>query len=410
MRWAFLVTVFLLIEIYAFQAFKTSFKHNWILKVYVWINVLVIINLLYRFFIIYNQSLNLSDVFYNYISIPFALFLTLFVFKLIVISFLFFEDIMRLLQSFYNLFFELNKSSNFLVQRRNFISKIALIVAAIPIPFIIHGIYRGRYNYRVIKYELEFDDLPDEFDGYKLTHISDIHSGSLKKKNKVEYAIDLINKQNSDLVLFTGDFVNNKADELIKWKNIFSKIKASDGKYSILGNHDYGDYITWNSEEEKKENFKDLLNLQKEMGFKILLNENKKINSKNQSISLIGVENWGKGGFKKRGDIDKACEGLNSEDFKIVMSHDPSHWNQKLINHPTHFHLTLSGHTHGMQFGIEIPGWIKWSPIKWAYKYWAGLYKEKNQYLYVNRGFGVLVFPGRVGIWPEISVITLKKA
>ena len=370
----------------------------------------MIINLLYRFFIIYNQSLNLSDVFYNYLSIPFALFLTLFVFKLIIISFLFFEDIMRLLQSFYNLFFELNKSSNFLVQRRNFISKIALIVAAIPIPFIIHGIYIGRYNYRVIKYELEFDDLPDEFDGYKLTHISDIHSGSLKKINKVEYAIDLINKQNSDLVLFTGDFVNNKAEELIKWKNIFSKIKASDGKYSILGNHDYGDYITWNSEKEKKENFKDLLNLQKEMGFKILLNENKKIISKNQSISLIGVENWGKGGFKKRGDIDKACEGLNSEDFKIVMSHDPSHWNQKLINHPTHFHLTLSGHTHGMQFGIEIPGWIKWSPIKWAYKYWAGLYKEKNQYLYVNRGFGVLVFPGRVGIWPEISVITLKKA
>ena len=409
LRWTFLVIVFLLIEIYAFQAFKTVFKKNWILKFYFIINALIIFNLLYRFIKIYNNSLDFSDVFYNYLSIPFAFFITLLGFKLIVISFLFIEDITRIIHSIFNFIFPSNESNKFLTQRRSFISKIALIIAALPIPFVIHGIYRGRHNYRVLSYELEFNDLPAEFDGYKITHISDIHSGSLQKINKVEYAVDLINKQNSDLVLFTGDFVNNKAIELNKWKKIFSKIKAKDGKFSVLGNHDYGDYVNWKSDQEKKENFKNLLNSQKEMGFKLLLNESVNINSLNQSISLVGVENWGKGGFRKNGDIDKACVGLRKKDFKVVMSHDPSHWDQILLNHQTHFHLTLSGHTHGMQFGIEIPGWIKWSPVKWVYKYWAGIYYEKNQYLNVNRGFGVLGFPGRVGVWPEISVITLKK-
>ena len=409
LRWTFLVIVFLLIEIYAFQAFKTVFKKNWILKFYFIINALIIFNLLYRFIKIYNNSLNFSDVFYNYLSIPFAFFITLLGFKLIVISFLFIEDITRIIHSIFNFIFPSNESNKFLTQRRSFISKIALIIAALPIPFVIHGIYRGRHNYRVLNYELEFNDLPAEFDGYKITHISDIHSGSLQKINKVEYAVDLINKQNSDLVLFTGDFVNNKAIELNKWKKIFSKIKAKDGKFSVLGNHDYGDYVNWKSDQEKKENFKNLLNSQKEMGFKLLLNESVNINSLNQSISLVGVENWGKGGFRKNGDIDKACLGLRKKDFKVVMSHDPSHWDQIILNHQTHFHLTLSGHTHGMQFGIEIPGWIKWSPVKWVYKYWAGIYYEKNQYLNVNRGFGVLGFPGRVGVWPEISVITLKK-
>ena len=409
MRWTFLVIVFLLIEIYAFQAFKTVFKKNWILKFYFIINALIIFNLLYRFIKIYNNSLNFSDVFYNYLSIPFAFFITLLGFKLIVISFLFIVDITRIIHSIFNFIFPSNESNKFLTQRRSFISKIALIIAALPIPFVIHGIYRGRHNYRVLSYELEFNDLPAEFDGYKITHISDIHSGSLQKINKVEYAVDLINKQNSDLVLFTGDFVNNKANELNKWKKIFSKIKAKDGKFSVLGNHDYGDYVNWKSDQEKKENFKNLLNSQKEMGFKLLLNESVNIKSLNQSISLVGVENWGKGGFRKNGDIDKACLGLRKKDFKVVMSHDPSHWDQILLNHQTHFHLTLSGHTHGMQFGIEIPGWIKWSPVKWVYKYWAGIYYEKNQYLNVNRGFGVLGFPGRVGVWPEISVITLKK-
>ena len=251
--------------------------------------------------------------------------------------------------------------------------------------------------------------MPKEFDGYQITHISDIHSGSLNNIKSVEYAVKLINEQNSDLILFTGDIVNNRADELDDWKNTLSKIEASDGKFSVLGNHDYGDYVNWEFKYQKSENFEKLLKIQKEIGFKLLMNENIKISRGLSSISIIGVENWGKGGFKKKGDIDKACEGLENDTFKIVMSHDPSHWDEILKNHKTHFHLTLSGHTHGMQFGIEIPGWIKWSPAKWAYKQWAGLYFEKKQFLNVNRGFGVLGFPGRVGIPPEISVLTLRK-
>ena len=408
MRWFFILIVFLAIEIYAFQAFKTVYKNSWLTKTYLLLNTLIFLNFFLRVIYVYHNELSYSDQFYGNLSIPFALFFTLVCFKLIIILFLFFEDISRVVLSIINFFFNFSDAKIF--ERRSFLSKIALLVASIPIPFVIYGIYKGRYNYKVYKYDLSFDDLPEDFDGYQITHISDIHSGSLKNKNNVEYAVKLINEQKSDLILFTGDIINNKSNELIKWKDLLSTMKASDGKFSVLGNHDYGDYVNWNNKQEKEDNFSDLLNFQKQMGFKLLLNENIKIKKGESNISLIGVENWGKGRFKKKGDIDKACNGLNERDFKIVLSHDPSHWDKILIDHKTHFHLTLSGHTHGMQFGIEIPGWVKWSPAKWAYRQWAGLYNEKNQFLNVNRGFGVLGFPGRVGIPPEITVITLKKS
>ena len=408
MRWFFLLIVFLAIEIYAFQAFKTVSKNSWLTKTYILLNTLIFLNFFLRVIYVFQNELSYSDQFYGNLSIPFALFFTLVCFKLIIILFLFFEDISRAVLSIINFFFSFSDAKIF--ERRSFLSKIALLVASIPIPFVLYGIYKGRYNYKVYKYDLSFDDLPVDFDGYQITHISDIHSGSLKNKNNVEYAVKLINEQKSDLILFTGDIINNKSSELIKWKDLLSTMKASDGKFSVLGNHDYGDYVNWNNKQEKEDNFSDLLNFQKQMGFKLLLNENIKIKKGESNISLIGVENWGKGRFKKKGDIDKACNGLNKRDFKIVLSHDPSHWDKILIDHKTHFHLTLSGHTHGMQFGIEIPGWVKWSPAKWAYRQWAGLYNEKNQFLNVNRGFGVLGFPGRVGIPPEISVITLKKS
>ncbi len=408
MRWFFLLIVFLAIEIYAFQAFKTVSKNSWLTKTYILLNTLIFLNFFLRVIYVYQNELSYSDQFYGNLSIPFALFFTLIGFKLIIILFLFFEDISRSFLSIINFFFNFSDAKIF--ERRSFLSKIALLVASIPIPFVLYGIYKGRYNYKVYKYDLIFDDLPEDFDGYQITHISDIHSGSLKNKNNVEYAVRLINEQKSDLILFTEDIINNKSNELIKWKDLLSTMKASDGKFSVLGNHDYGDYVNWNNKQEKEDNFSDLLNFQKQMGFKVLLNENIKIKKGESNISLIGVENWGKGRFKKKGDIDKACIGLNERDFKIVLSHDPSHWDKILIDHKTHFHLTLSGHTHGMQFGIEIPGWVKWSPAKWAYRQWAGLYNEKNQFLNVNRGFGVLGFPGRVGIPPEISVITLKKS
>ncbi len=234
-------------------------------------------------------------------------------------------------------------------------------------------------------------------------------SGSFDDYDKVAYGVELINKQKSDVIFFTGDLVNNEASEMHDWKELFSKLTAKDGVYSILGNHDYGDYKQWESEAEKQQNFKDLIELQKSMGFDLLLNENRYIHKGDQKIAIVGVENWGQG-FKQKGDLEKASVGISKEDFKILLSHDPTHWESQVIKHDDHYHLTLSGHTHGMQFGIEIPGWIKWSPVKWRYKYWAGIYSEMGRFINVNRGFGFLAYPGRFGIYPEVTVIRLKKS
>ena len=258
-------------------------------------------------------------------------------------------------------------------------------------------------------YELEYEDLPEAFDGFKITQISDIHSGSFDNPEKVAYGIDLVNQQQSDLVLFTGDLVNNKATEIKPWIKYFDKINAPHGIYSVLGNHDYGDYVRWESEEEKSKNLQTLFQAQKEMGWKLLLNDADFIEKKGARIAIVGVENWGNG-FKQAGDLDQALDKVEANDFKILLSHDPSHWEAQVLPHQYPIHLTLSGHTHGMQFGIEIPGWIKWSPVKWRYKQWAGIYEAANQKLNVNRGFGYLAYPGRVGMWPEISVISLKRA
>jgi predicted MPP superfamily phosphohydrolase len=291
--------------------------------------------------------------------------------------------------------------------RREFVSKVALVLAAIPFTSVLYGMARGKYNYQVINHTLYFDDLPEAFHGFKITHISDIHSGSFDDAEKIKAGIDLINEQESDIILFTGDLVNNTADEMIPWIGHFSKLKAKHGKYSILGNHDYGEYVQFNSEAEKAQNFEAIKDLHPKMGFNLLLNDSIYLEKGADKIALVGVENWGTR-FKKAGDLDVASSKINKEDFKILMSHDPSHWDAEIKHHPDNFQLTLSGHTHGMQFGIEIPG-IKWSPVQYVYEQWAGIYGAMGKYINVNRGFGFLAFPGRVGIWPEITVITLKK-
>lgn len=318
------------------------------------------------------------------------------------------EDVMRF---FTGLFYKIseNESDFYLPSRRKFISTVALGIAAIPFTSLLYGMIKGRYNFKVLKYELEFDDLPEAFDGFTLTQISDIHSGSFDNKDKINYAVDLINEQQSDVILFTGDLVNNVAEEMDEWKSMFSTLKANDGVFSVLGNHDYGDYVRWNNKEDKINNLNKLKNIQSEMGWDLLLNENRFIKRGDQKIAIIGVENWGENGFKQAGDLDKACNDVADKDFKVLLSHDPSHWKSIVKKDDRNFHLTLSGHTHGMQFGIEIPGWFKWSPIKYRYENWAGIYEEKGRYINVNRGFGFLGYPGRVGIWPEISVIKLKK-
>ena len=255
---------------------------------------------------------------------------------------------------------------------------------------------------------MSFKRLPVDFNGFKIIHISDFHCGSFDNKEKLSYGIDLINQQNADIILFTGDMVNNIADEVLPWKELISSLRAPHGKYAVLGNHDYGDYTSWEKEEDKINNLKKLITLENEMGFTVLNNSNKKIKFKDSSIDLVGVENWGSG-FKKKGDLDLALKNTNSEDFKILMSHDQTHWQEKVLLHQQKIDLTLSGHTHGMQFGIEIPGIIKWSPAKYRYKHWAGVYQETGQIINVNRGFGFLAYPGRVGIYPEITLITLQK-
>ncbi|GAB3360654.1 metallophosphoesterase [Arachidicoccus ginsenosidivorans] len=329
----------------------------------------------------------------NLLSRLMAPMLVLFVPKLFGSIILLLEDITRLFRGF--------------PVRSYAVSEIAVLVSALLFLILLYGITRGRHHYKVHKVILYFSDLPKAFDGFRITQLSDIHAGSFIDKKGVQKGIDLVNAQKSDLILFTGDLVNNQATEMDPWIPVFSQLKAPYGKYSILGNHDYGDYMRWENEELKLANLNRLKEIHCEIGFQLLLNESRRITKQGDSIELIGVENWGKGGFHKYGDLDKAIASVPNNAFKILMSHDPSHWEAIILDHPQPIHLTLSGHTHGMQFGFEVFG-IKWSPIKYMYKQWAGLYVRNNQYLYVNRGFGFLGLKGRVGIWPEITVITLK--
>lgn len=404
-RWLIFVVIFGLIDIYAYQAVRTSFRNKWINIAYLIISIIVLGNFIYQLATFDRGSgLNIK------VNWAIGLFLTLYVPKIVIMLLMFGEDIFRIPQALYRYFFTSGtaESASYMPSRRQFVSQIALGIAAIPFASFLYGIVKGKYNFKVLKYTLHFEDLPEAFDGYQITQISDIHSGSFDNKEKIEYAVDLVNQQGSDLILFTGDLVNNTASEMRPWKNIFSKLTAKDGMFSVLGNHDYGDYMSWESKEEKANNLEELKSVQKEIGFDLLLDSSRYIEKNGERIAIIGVENWGKG-FKQKGDLKKAASNVEPNDFKILMSHDPSHWQYQVIDDDYHYHLTLSGHTHGMQFGIEIPGWIKWSPVKWRYKYWAGIYEEKNQFINVNRGFGFLAFPGRVGIWPEITVIELKK-
>ena len=395
--WISLFLYLTFFQFYVFQAVKEVSYQNF--KIFYLVSSFLIIgNFFYQ---IFSRGFDSSSSFFSY---SLGLFLSLFCFQLVVISVLIVEDFFRLISFISS---SVNKSENIIPNRRKFVSQIALISGAIPFVGLIFGMIYGKYNYRVFKYEMDFDDLPKSFDGFKITHISDIHSGSLDNIEKVKYGIDLINQQKSDVILFTGDLVNNKSNELEKWKDIFKLMEAPQGKFSILGNHDYGDYYDWKSKDEKINDFKKFMDYQENMGFKLLMNESIYLEKNEEKIAILGSENWGRG-FKKEGDLDKMISKINKDDFKILMTHDPSHWEEKVLNHKSRFQLTLSGHTHGMQFGIEIPGLIKWSPVKWRYKQWAGIYKRDKKILNVNRGFGYLAYPGRLGIYPEISVITLR--
>ncbi len=404
LRLLFLCLVLFVIELYAFQVVRTLIKLKWISVSYQIISLLLFVFIIYSF-TKFDRSVGQT----KQTMLTMGLLLLVYVPKIMITVVLLGEDIFRLGTGAINYFVENDSNVDFLPSRRKFVSQVALGLAAVPFLSLIYGIFEGRYNYKVIKQAIYFPDLPDAFDGFTITQISDVHSGSFDNSEKINYAIDLVNEQNSDIILFTGDIVNTYAKEMHPWLETFNRIKKPEfGKFSVLGNHDYGEYVTWPTPVAKEENFEAIKNLYEQIDFKLLLNEHTFIQKGQDRIALVGVENWGHN-FKQAGDLDKASRNLTSKDFKIVMSHDPSHWDQVVQHHDKHFHLTLSGHTHGMQFGIEIPGIMKWSLAQYVYKQWAGLYENAGRYVYVNRGFGFHAYPGRVGIMPEITVIQLKK-
>ena len=427
LRWIIISIIILILDYYAFQTVKTITKNYWFYAIYWFVSFFVLGNLIYHY-----SSFSRSDRFTISHGYALAYLFGIFVPKLILLLFMFGEDILRAVLVL------INKVSNsnpdniaYSASRRGFVSKIALGIAAIPFASFIYGIYQGKYNFKVINHVLHFEDLPDAFDGYKITQISDIHSGSLESKEKISYGIDLINEQKSDAILFTGDIVNTKAEEMNEWIDTFKKLEAKDGKFAVMGNHDYGYYAYGNDKALNTENQRQLEEVHSKIGFDLIMNDNRKIERNGQTINILGVENWGASRhFPKRGSLKEATKSIGENDFNILMSHDPSHFdydkmelntkdrnNHDLITNETniidfekHIHLTLAGHTHGMQFGIEVPSLgIKWSPVKYRYPKWAGLYEEAGKFLHVNRGFGYLAFPGRIGIWPEVTVITLKK-
>lgn len=294
------------------------------------------------------------------------------------------------------------------MSRSVFIGRLGLIIASIPFASILYGIVKGRFNFVVNKKSLFFDNLPQEFDGFKIVQFSDFHAGSLiGQQDSFSKAVRLMNAQEADLIVFTGDMVNSRADELDDWLDVLSNLKAKHGKFSILGNHDYGDYYQWRTPEEKVANLLKIKDYHKQMGFKLLLNENHVFEKGDKKIALLGVENWGKKPFPQLGKLDEALKNTEEIPFKVLLSHDPSHWDEQVLG-KTNIDLTLSGHTHGMQLAINV-GNYSWSPVSMRYPRWKGLYTESNQHLYVNIGLGYIGFPGRVGTDPEITVIELKK-
>ena len=409
-RFLLFIAIWLLVDLYVFQAMKTAFtgpKAVYVTYAYWLFDIVLMLIILY---------VGASGKFAggppkggSYIM---GLAILSLAPKIVVTPFLLIEDIVRLIQGGYVGIQKMRHATGsedlHMWGRRKFVSQIALGLAAIPFVGTAWGMIKGKYDYRVHKVKIAFKDLPDAFHGFTITQLSDIHSGSLDDVAAVKRGIDLANAQKSDMLVFTGDLVNNVATEMDPWIDHFSQLDAPHGKFSILGNHDYGDYVQWPSEEAKAKNLEDLKEVHGKIGFRLLLNESVHLEKNGEKIALIGVENWGKRGFVKHGDLDKAIAPIEDSMFKVLLSHDPSHWEAVTVPHAKKVHLTLAGHTHGMQFGIEIPG-IKWSPVKYIYPQWAGLYPKEGQYIYVNRGFGFLGFPGRVGILPEITVIELVK-
>lgn len=407
--------VLVLIDLYVFSAVKTMTLglETRTRKYLHWAYWLVNISL-FAWFLVLIMMMSPEKGPPKTFSLFFGVWIMFFVPKMLILAVIGVEDIVRGLRALFAVGYNAisdTKGMSVGISRRQFLSRAAGVIALIPLIGIAHGMIAGRWRFRVRRETLYFDDLPPAFDGFTITQMSDIHSGSFDADSHLEdvrEGIQLAIDQKSDLFLFTGDLVNNRAEEMIPWKKEFARLRAPFGQYSILGNHDYGDYVDWDSAAAKQQNMEDLYATHQEIGFRLMRNEHTVLEKDGQQIYLLGVENWGNPPFPQKGDINKSLDGVPKDAFKVLLSHDPTHFDEIVSKHDTNVHLTLSGHTHGAQFGVEIP-WLKWSPVKFKYPHWAGLYNVGKRYLYVNRGFGFLGFPGRVGIWPEVTVITLKK-
>lgn len=405
-----LAVLMLLLDLYVFQVFKlvapNAAKLRWaFLGTYWTISVSIVA------FLLFFPYLNYENWPKSARTYVFAMIVGFFISKLLIALFMGVDDVRRAVLWIYFKLFQRNNpvavSDSPGMSRSMFLSWMGITVGGSIFSSLLYG-FNNKYRYQVNRIKIKFESLPAAFKGLRIIHISDIHSGSFTDKAAVQKGIDKILKEKPDLVLFTGDLVNDRATEMDEYKDVFAKITAPMGVYSTLGNHDYGDYVRWESKEAKHTNLESLKQVHADMGWKLLMNEHVVFERDGEKIALLGIENWGaKGRFPKYGKMKEAHHGTQEIPFKILLSHDPSHWEAEVIPHYPKVDLMLAGHTHGMQFGVELPG-FKWSPVQWMYRQWAGLYEMGSQKLYVNRGFGFLGYPGRVGILPEITLLELS--
>ena len=397
--------ILIFLDLYLFQAFRQIFPESSPGKTFFTISFWTISALCISYIIL--AIFDITDDWNNGLKIILrAIVFIVFFSKLPSFVLLLLDDLRRAAMGFIGL---LGEQNTITTPRSSLMLKLGLALGAIPFTSLLYGLIRNPYRYKVYKEKIQIQGLPESLDKLRIIQISDIHAGSFTFKEPVKKAVELINQQEADLVFFTGDLVNSIADEMERFVDVFDKIESKHGVYSIMGNHDYGDYHRWDSRADKIANYNQFKSLHKRMGWELLLNEHRILDINGEDLAIIGVENISaKLHFSRYGDLKKAYGGCEGCSIKILLSHDPSHWKEETIKTFKDIDLTLSGHTHGMQFGIEIPGWIKWSPVKYMYKEWAGLYKEGQQYLYVNRGLGFLGYPGRVGILPEITLLELE--
>lgn len=406
MRFLFLLFVVLAIDLYAFQAFRVIF-HGWSAKAKWGVTII------YWAIPVYALALMLLTQWTNIPQTNKTLFVTLqtlafivYFSKFMILPIILIDDLRRLVVAMSG---KWNGNPAVDLARSKFLAHLGVLAGSIPFISLTYGL-RNPYRYKLYQETISIEHLPTALDGLKIVQISDIHAGSLTFREPVFRAIELINKAEADLVFFTGDLVNNVSDEMDNFIEVFNKIRASIGVYSVLGNHDYGDYATWSSREAKQANLDKMKRIHKEMGWDLLLNENRLIDINGQAVAVIGVENYSAmDRFPKYGDLHKAHQGTEKAALKLLLSHDPTHWDAQINKLFSDIDITFSGHTHGFQFGVEIPG-FKWSPAQFIFKQWAGLYQQGKQFLYVNRGLGFIKYPGRVGILPEIALIELRKA